>query len=247
MTYKKMTYNEWIKNPIKIFCKCPCNGEIIIKKHHKQYGIPEYIKGHQNRVYLIAESYEKWIENETPKMFCECGCYQEIIIKEHHKKYGIPKYIRGHHSHSEETKQKMIKNSGMKGKQHTENTKQKMRDNHRDISGDKNPFMLFEVREKVSGKNSCHWKGGISYLPYCEKFNEKKKEEIRNEYNRKCYICGKDEKDNKYKNDKQIKLSVHHVDNDKEQGCNGKSWKLVPLCIHCHNSKKRKDKYLLKE
>jgi len=45
MTYD---YNEWLKNPIKIFCKCKCGGEIIIQNHHKYYGIPEYIYGHNN-------------------------------------------------------------------------------------------------------------------------------------------------------------------------------------------------------
>ena len=32
-----------------------------------------------------------------------------------------------------------------------------------------------------------------------------------------------------------IKLSVHHVDHDKEQGCNGKPFNLVPFCASCHS------------
>ncbi len=94
--------------------------------------------------------------------------------------------------------------------------------------------------KNYSGKNSSAWEGGKSFEPYCEKFNNHKKEEIRNQYGRKCYICGRDEKDNITKTGKIRKLSVHHIDMDKEQGCNGKSWKLVPLCIHCHNSNKMK-------
>lgn len=85
-----------------------------------------------------------------------------------------------------------------------------------------------------SGENSSLWKGGKSFEPYCPRFNNRKKEEIRNQYDRKCYLCGKDEKNNITKNGKIKKLSVHHLDMDKEQGCNGKGWKLVPLCIHCH-------------
>lgn len=87
------------------------------------------------------------------------------------------------------------------------------------------------------GENSFNWQGGKSFEPYCEKFNEKKKEEVREQYGRKCYICGKDEKDNITKTGKIWKLSVHHIDEDKEQGCNGKQWKLVPLCLKHHNSK----------
>lgn len=106
------------------------------------------------------------------------------------------------------------------------------------------------VKEKIKegkikpwkpGKEHPNWKGGISKYPYCEKWTERKKEEIRNQYGRKCYICGKDEKDNITITGKQWKLSVHHVDEDKEQGCNGKGWKLVPLCLKHHNSEKCKN------
>ncbi len=48
MTYD---YNEWLKNPIKIFCKCGCGTEIIIKSNsHKYYNIPEYIIGHNRKI-----------------------------------------------------------------------------------------------------------------------------------------------------------------------------------------------------
>jgi len=78
------------------------------------------------------------------------------------------------------------------------------------------------------------WKGGTSFYPYCPKFNEVLKEQIRNKYNRKCYTCGKNEVDNYLSNGRTIKLSVHHIDRDKEQGCNGKKWALVPMCVSCH-------------
>jgi hypothetical protein len=41
-------------------------------------------------------------------------------------------------------------------------------------------------------------------------------------------------KKQKEKGKRVFRLSVHHIDEDKEQGCNGKSWKLVPLCLQCH-------------
>ena len=70
--------------------------------------------------------------------------------------------------------------------------------------------------------------GFIGFGKYCYKFNDSCRESNRNKYNRKCFICGKNEEDNKRK------LSVHHVDMNKQQGCNGESWKLVPVCINCH-------------
>jgi len=44
------TYKKWIEEKCpKVFCQCGCNQEIIIQKHHKQYGIPKYIRGHSNK------------------------------------------------------------------------------------------------------------------------------------------------------------------------------------------------------
>lgn len=42
----KYNYQEWLKNPIKLFCRCECGQEIIIQKWYKYHDIPEYIKGH---------------------------------------------------------------------------------------------------------------------------------------------------------------------------------------------------------
>ena len=63
---------------------------------------------------------------------------------------------------------------------------------------------------------------------YCEKFDNACRERIRNKYNRVCFYCGKDEYTN------NAKLSVHHLDMNKDQGCNGHEWRLVPLCRTCH-------------
>jgi len=129
---------------------------------------------------------------------------------------------------SEEHKKKI--SNANKNKIVSEETKDKMR-------GYKNPAKRPEVRLKLSGENHHNWKGGITDKPYCEKWTEELREEVRDKYDRKCYLCGKDEKDNITKKGKQWKLSVHHIDEDKGQGCDGKPWKLVPLCLHHHNSK----------
>jgi hypothetical protein len=83
------------------------------------------------------------------------------------------------------------------------------------------------------GERSGVWKGGISFLPYCYKFNDRRRKATRKFYNNTCICCGKQVTENIVGN-KQTELSVHHIDHDKDQGCNGKPFNLVPLCQACH-------------
>lgn len=86
-----------------------------------------------------------------------------------------------------------------------------------------------ETLEKVSrsltgkyrGEKSPHWRGGISYLPYCPKFNNELKEKIRERDNRTCQLCSTKE------NGKR--LSVHHIHYDKENCAPD----LITLCNRC--------------
>lgn len=79
-----------------------------------------------------------------------------------------------------------------------------------------------------SGDGNPLWRGGVSRGDYCEKFNNARKEDVRNEFGRRCWVCDKTEEEN------GRKLDVHHVDYAKSQGCNGKAWSLIPLCRSCH-------------
>ena len=94
------------------------------------------------------------------------------------------------------------------------------------------------------GKNAHNWKGGISFEPYCIKFNKKFKQYIRAKFGNICFLCGKTEEENGQK------LSVHHVNYDKNCGCaeteedkkaDDKSCQFIPLCRSC-NSKVNKDR-----
>jgi len=105
----------------------------------------------------------------------------------------------------------------------------------RNVIINKKRWQDIEYRRSHSGKNHHSWRGGTSFEPYCHKFNNEFKEYIRNKFNRKCFLCGKNESDNITKSGKTFKLSIHHVDYDKVDICNGKSWPFVPLCIFCHN------------
>ena len=79
------------------------------------------------------------------------------------------------------------------------------------------------------------WEGYVSDSPYCPLFNEECKESNREKYGRKCFLTGLPEEKNITSTGKQQHLSVHHVDMDKGQGCDGKRWKLVPLCMNWHS------------
>ena len=95
-----------------------------------------------------------------------------------------------------------------KGKKRTDIAKKKMSASHQGIPYEK-------------------WEAFACEKKYCPKFDEKCRESNRNKYGRRCFICNKTEKANGQK------LSVHHVDMQKSQGCES-NWKLVPLCKHCH-------------
>jgi len=149
------------------------------------------------------------------------------------------------------------------GKKHTEETKKKMSEeqngaNNPNWKGGKLNYICpvcgreFESYYKnvkccsvrclaifQSGERSPAWKGGISFEPYCPAFNDEKKEEIRNRDNRVCQLCGKSEILNGQR------LSVHHIDGDKMQGCNGKKWCLASLCVSCNSKKDTIEKEFL--
>lgn len=73
-----------------------------------------------------------------------------------------------------------------------------------------------------------YWKG------YCPKFNEMCRESNREKYDRECFLCGRAEEFNSDRAGKSKRLSVHHIDMNKAQGCNGHEWKLIPVCMQCH-------------
>jgi len=125
---------------------------------------------------------------------------REINAGENHPNYG--KHL------SEETKNK-IRESHIKDKNynygipHTEEHKKKI---SLSISKDKNP----------------NWQGGISFYPYCPKFDEPMKENVRAFFGGRCVICGKTKEENSNSRYKTEKLSVHHVFTEKMAGCETK-------------------------
>lgn len=124
-----------------------------------------------------------------------------------------------------------------KGKKRSEETKKKMSEWQK---GRKLPE---ETRRRMSearnGSKNPAWKGGISFEPYCPKFNEKFRERVRKFFNYTCMGCGiKQDQTNE-------KLHVHHVNFKKDACCNIETIPLfVPLCRSCHTrTNNTRDKY----
>lgn len=98
--------------------------------------------------------------------------------------------------------------------------------------------MGFEARKKSSathqGIHYDEWEDFVMDKTYCPAFDDICRESNRKKYNNECFICGLQESENRTKTGKLRKLSVHHVDMKKEQGCDGHRWKLIPVCMYCH-------------
>lgn len=133
---------------------------------------------------------------------------------------------------------RMKGNKYREGVKHTPETKAKMSavrtgtrvgENH-PLYG-KSPTMA--TRRKFSatrqGISYDEWEGFATDSPYCPKFNEACRESNRVKYDRRCFLSDMTEDEN------GKKLSVHHIDMNKQQGCDGYTWKLVPLSVKWHN------------
>jgi hypothetical protein len=79
---------------------------------------------------------------------------------------------------------------------------------------------------KRCGVESPQWKGGISFEPYCPKFNKEFKERVRAFFNHTCVECATPQT--------VKKLHVHHVNFNKESCCDPSIPLFVPLCDSCH-------------
>jgi hypothetical protein len=83
---------------------------------------------------------------------------------------------------------------------------------------------------KLPGYKERHprWNGGITKKPYCELFTPSLRQKVRSNFNNKCFLCGKTEKENKRE------LTVHHVTYNKKVLCDGDIPLFVTLCNKCH-------------
>lgn len=84
-----------------------------------------------------------------------------------------------------------------------------------------------KLAESHRGEKCNFWRGGISFEPYCIKFNDEFKERVREFFGRGCAECGSPENGER--------LHVHHVNYHKDSCCAEDVAPLfVPLCRSCH-------------
>ena len=104
--------------------------------------------------------------------------------------------------------------------------------------GNSNIFMAFENQPKEKrkryGETAPNWKGGISYEPYCPKWNNDLRTRIRAFFEYRCIICGKPQNENITSSGRIYKLSCHHVEYNKQACCDGRPVHFAALC-HKHH------------
>lgn len=92
-----------------------------------------------------------------------------------------------------------------------------------------------EFRAKCAqrvGPLAGNWQGGLSFEPYCYKFNSDFRRNVRHFFNHQCVLC-------LYEGQKMVPqeklLNVHHVHYDKRSLCNDSSPRMfAPLCDSHH-------------
>lgn len=89
-----------------------------------------------------------------------------------------------------------------------------------------------KLRESHSGEKCSLWRGGVSFEPYCPKFNQDLRRRIRAFFDNQCVACGKDQ------SKETRKLSCHHVEYSKSACCDGKLVTFAALCQkhHCQTN-----------
>jgi hypothetical protein len=138
---------------------------------------------------------------------------KEALLKISMAKKGIP-----NPKHSE----------AMRGRHPSLETKQKMSISHKGKHFSKEHRI--RLSDSTKGERHYNWQGGLSYGPYCPKFNKEFKERVRAFWGYECGLCGKSQKMN------GKKLHVHHVNYQKDACCNDEvARQFIPLCSSCHS------------
>ena len=223
----------------------PMKREDVKEKHLKSVRTEEY-RDKLSEIYI-----KRWADNEYKEKMSEI--YKESWKNDEDRRERMSEIHQGMH-HTEEAKQKISAHNAMKRseviakvsgeKHHAKNPEYRKKQSKRmkgqesvmcGKTGKDNAMSNPKIRKKhkeamqlLTGENNPNWKGGTSYLPYCEKFDDDFKERVRNFFGRYCYVCGKNEIDN------GEKLSVHHVTYNKDTCCDNTKPLFVPLCKSCH-------------
>jgi len=197
-------------------CSCGCGGQIEIKEHHKWYGVPLYISGHNT---LTKErktcSYKECSNSvKTPRnRYCSHECYSLSLMGKSTWNKDKP--------WSKEHRQKLSKihTGKILSEEHRNNI-------GKALEGEKSHF----YGKHFFGELSPNWQGGISFEPYAPEFNKELKQFIRNRDLNICQTPNCMETEG---------LCVHHIDYNKK---NNNPENLVTLCRSCHSKTNGKNK-----
>lgn len=130
---------------------------------------------------------------------------------------------------SEETRKKISQKN--KGRTFSEEHRKKISEAH---CGKR---LVAEHKKKISdanrGEKGNNWRGGISFEPYCPKFNKEFKERVRAFFGYECVECHTPQNGRK--------LDVHHINYNKMMCCNDVKPLFVALC-RSHNSLANKNR-----
>lgn len=203
--------DEQAKNRL---CACGCGSKIKITRDHHSKGIPKFIKNHYNP--MLGKKHTDTTIQKMKQNHCDVSGknnpmfgvtfsekHRDKISKSNKKKLEIDKWIKDNQG-----KHFCICGCGTEIKI--------TRGHYQDGIPER-------ILKHMNGKNHPSWKGGISFEPYCHKFNNQLKERIRERDNRTCQKCGVKENG--------IKLTCHHIHYDKEN-CYPD---LITLCHSCNS------------
>ena len=202
---------------MKRYCECGCGQEIIIKRHHKWYGIPKFINGHQFRGKPKSEEHKKKIS----KSLIGKPSWNKGISRTEETKKKISLANKGKIRSEEVRKRMKITRKGRKpmlGKHHSKETKLKMSQAKKGKNNN-----MYDIH--LLGEKNGNWRGGKSFEPYTPDFNQQLKDRIRVRDNFICQLCGVPELEC------DRRLDIHHIDYNKQ---NCKEDNLITLCLSCN-------------
>jgi hypothetical protein len=196
------------------------------------YHSDELSKGSNKRVVAVCEDcylYRDVAWKDYRDLCLPCSNKSEYVTDEHRRKIG--KSSKGRIPGSE-AREKM--SEAQKGRHHTEESKRKMSESAKKrapVSEETRLKMSISCKKRLENpENNPSWRGGISIGKYCHEFNDEIRQCTRDKYNNCDYISGLPD----HVCNSRRKLDVHHVDYNKEQGCDEHDWQLIPLSQSNH-------------
>lgn len=183
-----------------------------------------------NTIYQYSKQYSKQYYKNNKDKVKEYQKNNKNKIKKYNKEYQ-----KNNKNRISQRKKQYYKDNIDKKKKYYENNKEKRKqyyESHRNpntlrMGSKEHKIMVSCIKQ---GINREDFDGFIINQSYCNLWTLKLREKIRNQYNNCDYISGIHK--SICNNDRN--LDVHHVNYDKQCGCNGNKCKLIPLSRSNH-------------